>query len=56
MKVYLEKETSVWINGKEIKVKAGTQEVNDEVGRILIEAGYAKKIEEKTEKKTEKAK
>lgn len=51
MKVVLEKEATVWINGKEIKVSAGTQEVDDEVGRILVEAGYAKKIEEEDKKR-----
>jgi hypothetical protein len=46
MKVFLEKDANLWINGKEYKIKAGTQELNDEIARILIDAGYAKPIEE----------
>ncbi|WP_156875192.1 hypothetical protein [Thermodesulfovibrio thiophilus] len=50
MKIYIEKDSSVWINGKEIKVAPGSQEVDDEVGRILIDAGYAKAIDEEKRK------
>ena len=56
MKIYLEKEAKVWINGKEIRVPAGTQKVEKEVGRILVSAGYAKMVEEeqKEDKKRQK--
>jgi len=50
MKVYLEKPAKVWINGKEISVPSGTQEVEKEVGRILVSAGYARMIEEEKAK------
>ncbi|GEM_PF-1695493 len=51
MKVYLEKPAKVWINGKEISVPSGTQEVEKEVGRILVSAGYAKAVEEEKSKR-----
>ncbi len=47
MKVYVKTDTTCWINGKEYNVKAGVQEVNDNVAEILIQAGYAKPVEAK---------
>lgn len=44
VKVLVKEDTSVWINGREIKVKKGAQEVEPEVARILIEAGYAEEV------------
>jgi len=44
VKVFVKEDTSVFINGKEIKVKKGTQNLKPEVARILIEAGYAEKV------------
>ena len=38
VKVFVKEDTKVWINGKEVKVKKGNQEVESEVARILIEA------------------
>ena len=44
VKVMVKQDTSVFINGKEIKVKKGTQSVEPEIARILIEAGYAEEV------------
>ena len=44
VKVFVKEDTKVWINGKEIKVKKGNQEVESEVARILVEAGYAEEL------------
>jgi len=44
VKVMVRQDTSVFINGKEIKVRKGTQSVDPEVARILIEAGYAEEL------------
>lgn len=54
MKVYLEKQTVCWINGKEHKVNAGIQELDDNVAKLLIEAGYAKPVEDKKDDKVKK--
>ncbi len=51
MKIIVEKDTKVWVNGKEIKIPAGIQEVDDDVGRIVIQAGYAKEVKEEDKKK-----
>ena len=44
VKVMVRQDTSVFINGKETKVKKGTQSVDPEIARILIEAGYAEEL------------
>jgi len=54
MKIHVEKDTPVWVNGKKVIVKAGVQEVDEDIARILIHAGYARAIEEKTEEKPKK--
>jgi hypothetical protein len=41
VEVMVKENTSVFINGKEIKVKKGIQMVDQDVARILVEAGYA---------------
>ncbi len=46
-KIVVEKDTPVWINGKQVVIKAGVQEVNEDIARILIQAGYAKAVEKK---------
>jgi len=53
MKILVEKDTPVWVNGKKIIVKAGTQDVDEDIARILIHAGYARAIKEKPEEKKE---
>jgi uncharacterized protein YlzI (FlbEa/FlbD family) len=53
MKVYVKKDTTCWINGKEYTVKAGIQEVDENVAEILLQAGYAKPVEEEV-KRTKK--
>lgn len=47
VKILVDTDVVVMINGQEIKVKKGVQNVDKEIARILIEAGYAKYIEEK---------
>ena len=47
----LQEATQVWINGKEYKVEAGMQDVNDNIALILIEAKLADKVEEDKKKK-----
>lgn len=44
VKVLVREGVSVWINGKEIQVKQGMQELDPEVARILVEAGYAEEV------------
>jgi hypothetical protein len=51
MKVFLKEPTQVWINGKEYKVGAGIQDVDDNVALILIEAKVADKVEEDKKKR-----
>lgn len=46
VEVVVKEDTSVFINGKEIKVKKGVQTVDPDVARILVEAGYAEVISE----------
>lgn len=52
MKIYVNTIAAVWINGKEIVVKQGFQDVDEEVGKILVNAGYAYLADEKSEKKS----
>ncbi len=51
MKVLVKEKVKIWVNGEEFVFEAGVQDVDEDKARILIEAGYAEKIEE-----TEKAK
>ena len=51
MKVFVKEATQVWINGKEYKVEAGMQNVDENVALILIEAKLADKVEEEDKKK-----
>jgi len=44
VKVLVKEDVSVWINGQEIQVKQGMQELDPEVARILVEAGYAEEV------------
>jgi len=47
MKVLIKEKAKIWINGKEFSFDAGMQDIEDDKARILIEAGYAEKVEEK---------
>ncbi len=49
VEVIVKEDTSVFINGKEVKVKKGLQVLSADVARILVGAGYAEPTE--TEKK-----
>lgn len=51
MKVFLEKETEIFINGKLIVIQSGIQEPDDNLCQILIDSGYAKEIKEENKKK-----
>jgi len=51
MKVFVKEATQIWINGKEIKLQTGIQEVEDNIALILIEAELAEKVEEDKKKK-----
>jgi len=44
VKVLVKENASVWINGQEIKVPQGMQELDPEIARILVEAGYAEEV------------
>jgi hypothetical protein len=46
MKVLVKEKVKIWVNGKEFSFEAGVQDVDDDKARILIEAGYAEKVEE----------
>jgi hypothetical protein len=52
MKLFVKETTSVWINGKEHKVQAGIQEVEDNIALILLETkpAVAEKVDD-TKKK-----
>jgi len=51
MKLFVKESTSVWINGKEYKVAAGIQEVDDNIALILLEAKLAEEVKEDDKKK-----
>ena len=51
MKIFLEKDHTVIVNGEIITVNSGTQDIDNNIGQILIQAGYAKAIEEEKKKK-----
>ncbi len=46
MKVLVKEKVKIWVNGEEFIFEAGVQDVDEDKARILIEAGYAEKIEE----------
>jgi hypothetical protein len=46
MKVLVKKKVKIWVNGEEFSFEAGVQDVDNDKARILIEAGYAEKVEE----------
>jgi len=50
MKVLVKEKVKVWVNGEEFSFEAGVQDVDDDKARILMNAGYAEKVEEKTKK------
>jgi hypothetical protein len=50
MKVLVKGKAKIWVNGEEFSFEAGVQDVDDDKARILMNAGYAEKIEEKTKK------
>jgi hypothetical protein len=50
MKVLVKEKVKIWVNGEEFVFEAGVQDVDDDKARILIEAGYAEKVEEKPKK------
>jgi hypothetical protein len=50
MKVLVKEKVKIWVNGEEFVFEAGVQDMDDDKARILIEAGYAEKVEEKTKK------
>jgi len=49
MKVLIKEKAMIWVNGEEFSFDAGMQDIEDDKARILIEAGYAEKVEEKIE-------
>jgi hypothetical protein len=55
MKVLVKEKVRVWVNGEEFVFEAGVQDVDEDKARILIEAGYAEKVEEPEKPKKGKA-
>jgi hypothetical protein len=55
MKVLIKEKAMIWINGEEFSFEAGIQDIDDDKARILIEAGYAEKVEEPEKPKKGKA-
>jgi len=53
MKLFIKEATQVWINGKETKVEAGIQEVEDNIALILLEVKptIAEKVDDDKKKK-----
>jgi len=49
MKVLIKEKAKIWINGVEFSFDAGMQDIEDDKARILVDAGYAEKVEEKIE-------
>ena len=49
VEVIVKEDTSIFINGKEVKVKKGVQSASPEIARILVEAGYAEPTETEEE-------
>jgi uncharacterized protein (UPF0128 family) len=54
MKIYVKESTKVWINGKEYSVNKGEHDLEQNIARILLEAGYADLIEKKEEEEKKK--
>jgi hypothetical protein len=50
MKVLVKEKVRIWVNGEEFIFEAGVQDVDEDKARILIEAGYAENVEEKSKK------
>jgi hypothetical protein len=50
MKVLVKEKVRIWVNGEEFIFEAGVQDVDEDKARILIEAGYAEKVEEKSKR------
>ncbi|MFZ8864071.1 MAG: hypothetical protein ACO2PP_26695 [Thermocrinis sp.] len=46
MRVLVKEKVKIWVNGEEFVFEAGVQDMDDDKARILIEAGYAEKVEE----------
>jgi len=55
MKVLIKEKAKIWINGVEFSFEAGVQDVDDDKARILIEAGYAEKVDEPEKSKKGKS-
>ena len=55
MKVLVKEKAKVWVNGEEFSFEVGVQDVDEDKARILIEAGYAEKVEEPEKPKRGKA-
>lgn len=53
--VVVKEDTSVFINGREIKVKKGVQTIDPDVARILVEAGYAEVTQVEPEESEEQS-
>jgi hypothetical protein len=50
MRVLVKEKVKIWVNGEEFVFEAGVQDVDEDKARILIEAGYSEKVEEKPKK------
>ena len=50
MRVIVNEDTQVWINGKLYQVEEGEQELEDPVAEVLLHAGKAKKVEKEKRK------
>ncbi len=55
MRVLVKEKVKVWVNGEEFSFEAGVQDVDEDKARILIEAGYAEKVEEPEKSKKGRA-
>jgi hypothetical protein len=55
MKVLVKEKVRIWVNGEEFSFESGVQDVDDDKARILIEAGYAEKVDEPEKSKKGKA-
>jgi len=55
MKVLVKEKVKIWVNGEEFSFEAGVQDVDDDKARILMNAGYAEKVEEQEKSKKGKA-
>jgi hypothetical protein len=55
MKVLVKEKVKIWVNGEGFVFEAGVQDMDEDKARILIEAGYAEKVEEEEKPKRGKA-